>query len=85
MLSLLILCCSYPRHAHVYDVAVVVVDEIQTEVAKAIGDMLAHNTTLQVLNLSGCLSSDGVKEITSGLGVNRGLLKYVLFFLLHRG
>lgn len=45
--------------------------------AKAMGDMLAHNTSLQLLNLAGCLASDGAKEIVTGIGVNRALLKYV--------
>jgi len=40
------------------------------------GDVLAYNTSLQTLNLAGCLSSDGAKEIVTGIGVNRALVKY---------
>jgi hypothetical protein len=51
------------------------------DVAKAIGDMLAYNTSLRVLKMAGCLSSDGAKEVITGIGVNRALLKYAC--LLH--
>lgn len=48
------------------------------------GDVLAYNTSLQTLNLTGCLSSDGTKEIVTGIGVNRALVKYVRHRHRHR-
>lgn len=48
---------------------------MNVEVAKVMGDVLAYNTSLQTLNLTGCLSSDGTKEIVTGIGVNRALVK----------